>query len=84
MFPDGMVVKADNKLLLTDNIEELFFIIGRFSESCSNKKSGASKMYFENSALVPKAGIEPALQRNWFLRPARLPIPPLGRCGLQR
>ena len=29
--------------------------------------------------LVPEAGIEPALVLpHWFLRPARLPIPPLG------
>ena len=28
--------------------------------------------------MVPKAGIEPAQTRvYWFLRPARLPIPPL-------
>ena len=28
---------------------------------------------------VPRAGIEPALQGNWILNPARLPIPPPGQ-----
>ncbi len=27
--------------------------------------------------FVLKMGIEPTLQRNWILNPARLPIPPL-------
>ena len=27
--------------------------------------------------FVLEAGIEPALQRNWILNPARLPVPPL-------
>ncbi len=39
--------------------------------------------------FVPGAGIEPArVLPHWFLRPARLPIPPSGRflveLGLQR
>ena len=32
---------------------------------------------------VPRAGIEPALQRNWILNPARLPIPPPGHFTLR-
>jgi hypothetical protein len=27
--------------------------------------------------MVLEVGIEPTLQRNWILNPARLPIPPL-------
>ena len=40
--------------------------------------------------FVPEAGVEPArVLPHWFLRPARLPIPPLGLlfknfCGRQR
>ena len=33
-----------------------------------------------HQALVPEAGIEPARHCcHWFLRPTRLPIPPLGQ-----
>lgn len=37
------------------------------------------------SLSVLEAGIEPALQRNWILNPARLPVPPLEqlKIGLQ-
>jgi hypothetical protein len=30
-----------------------------------------------NKGFVLEVGIEPTLQRNWILNPARLPIPPL-------
>ncbi len=32
---------------------------------------------FPLKPFVLEAGIEPALQRNWILNPARLPVPPL-------
>ena len=38
VFPEGMVVKADTKLLLTDNIEEFFYIISSFSVNYEQKK----------------------------------------------
>ena len=31
--------------------------------------------------FVPPGGIEPPLQRNWILNPARLPVPPQGQFG---
>ena len=37
----------------------------------------------EAFTCVPRAGIEPALQRNWILNPARLPIPPPGHFTLR-
>lgn len=33
---------------------------------------------------VLKVGIEPTLQRNWILNPARLPIPPLELLEMQK
>ncbi len=39
-------------------------------------------MLFASSHRVPKAGIEPArVLPHWFLRPTRLPIPPLRLSG---
>jgi hypothetical protein len=43
VFPEGMVVKADTKRVLTDNIEELFYIVGYFSKNYKHKKSGRIK-----------------------------------------
>ena len=64
VFPRGMVVKADNKRVLTDNINEIFLIISYFLENCKQIKSGQSNMKFDLSASVPRAGVEPALREE--------------------
>ena len=48
-----------------------------------DKKSGKLILH-ENSALVPRAGVEPArVLPHWCLRPTRLPIPPPGHFGFK-
>ena len=79
MFPKGMVVKADTKQVLTDNINEVFHIMSYFTEKCKQIKSGQPMRNIDLSALVPRAGVEPArVLPHWCLRPTRLPIPPPG------
>ncbi len=79
MFPQGMIVKADTKQVLTDNINEIFFIIGSFIDGCKQIKSGQPMKNIDLSASVPRAGVEPArVLPHWCLRPTRLPIPPPG------
>ena len=60
MFPLGMVVKADTKQVLTDNINEVFSIMSYFTEKCKQIKSGQSMNNIDLSALVLGAGLEPA------------------------
>ena len=37
----------------------------------------AKKTFNKIEGFVLEVGIEPTLQRNWILNPARLPVPPL-------
>jgi hypothetical protein len=46
----------------------------------SNSELTKKKASDFSEAFVPEAGIEPAQDYSyWFLRPARLPIPPSGQ-----
>ena len=56
MFPGGMVVKADTKRVLTNNIEEIFYIIGYFSKNYKHKKSRESNKKFDFPTFVPESG----------------------------
>ena len=63
----------------TEKLNNLLSLItygdGRFGGF--EKRKGSK--FCSLSAIVPRAGVEPACQRrHWCLRPARLPIPPSG------
>ena len=49
---------------LTFNRNKIIDLINCITESYGNKKSGQSKKNLDLSALVPRAGIEPALSKE--------------------
>ena len=56
-----------------DGFDSRFFSLKAGASPCDDRlRSGRLN-------VMGKAGLEPALQRNWILNPARLPIPPLAR-----
>ncbi len=52
LFPEGMVVGADNKLLRTDNINPILRVMTSFTEISRHKKKQSFNVKIENSALV--------------------------------
>jgi len=57
IFPEGIVVKAYTKLLLTDKISTYFDEMICLSKNYKKRKSGESNKKFDFPAFVPKAGI---------------------------
>ena len=54
-------------------MDSLFFM--KKNSACENTKA----LTKSPGLFVPEAGIEPArVLPHWFLRPTRLPVPPLG------
>ena len=52
LFPEGIVVDAEKKLLRTDNINYLFRVIANISVSSKHKKKQTFNENIEKSALV--------------------------------
>jgi site-specific DNA recombinase len=75
IFPEKF--QFEKNKVRTADINPLLLKIASVNKGLrGNKKRDKSKKS-DLSRNVLKAGIEPALQRNWILNPARLPIPPL-------
>ena len=62
----------------TTNLNKVVELFSRNNGGYEVKKKGTKSVNSDLSPHVPRAGIEPALQWNWILNPARLPIPPPG------
>ena len=70
-------IEFDGQKYRTPKFKEGFgFIYQKINELQAFKKEKGDKL-LNASHLVLEVGIEPTLQRNWILNPARLPIPPL-------
>lgn len=77
LFKSEQIYIKKTDQYLTPNRNKIIDLINCITEKYGNKKSGQSRVNLDLSALVPEAGIEPALQRNTSLSRARLPVPPL-------
>lgn len=64
----------------TKRVNAVVELISNIDKPFGRNENGQFSKKSELSAFVPEAGIEPARDcSHWFLRPTRLPIPPLGR-----
>ena len=79
MFPEGLQFHKEMPRYRTKNINSFIGLTHTLSVNCGETINGFSDGEVEESALVPRAGVEPAQPCSyWCLRPARLPIPPSG------
>ena len=70
-------IEFDGQKYRTPKFKEGFgFIYQKINDLQVLRKEKGDKLS-NVSHLVLEVGIEPTLQRNWILNPARLPIPPL-------
>jgi site-specific DNA recombinase len=77
IFPEKLIFNENIYRTAEPNeiVDLLFNVNGGFGE---NKNWNIAKN-IDHSSWVPGVGIEPTICcQNWFLRPARLPIPPSG------
>ena len=76
IFPEKLVFDGKNyRTIKLNEVAELIYQETNTLRGDGKRKSGVES---NHPALVPKAGIEPArVLPHWFLRPTRLPIPPL-------
>ena len=77
IFPEGIEYDRKTDQYRTLRVNSFFSYIPVITKDVDNKKTRKFRVKTKNSGLVPGVGIEPTLQRNWILNPARLPIPPL-------
>ena len=76
IFSDKLVFEENH--YRTPIFNEVINLILNDDKGLGENKKGTKNNNNSSSLLVPRAGIEPALQWNWILNPARLPIPPPG------
>ena len=57
---------------------------GSFSKQRARNPRKPSTLVFSGLPMVPRRGLEPPRPcGHWHLKPARLPIPPSGHCGVR-
>ena len=67
----------ENNRVRTADINPLLFKLTKYNKGYRRAKKKGQVKKNDLSQMVLEVGIEPTLQRNWILNPARLPIPPL-------
>ena len=67
----------ENNRVRTADINPLLFKLTKYNKGYRRAKKKGQVKKNDLSHTVLEVGIEPTLQRNWILNPARLPIPPL-------
>ncbi|GAB2540914.1 recombinase family protein [Rufibacter soli] len=77
-FRGNIFYDKKNDTYRTERVNSVYHLITTITASYGNKKADLSLSIVNKSAGVPRAGVEPAHQRYWCLRPTRLPIPPSG------
>ena len=77
IITDKMII-SDSECRTT-NLNKVVELFSSNNGGNGVKKKGTKSVKSDLSPYVPRAGIEPALQGNWILNPARLPIPPPGQ-----
>ena len=79
VFPEGLRFNKEKNDYRTLCVNSFFVAIALLSSRLKQKKNGTFDRNIEDSASVPRVGIEPTSPwGHWCLRPARLPVPPSG------